>query len=65
MGNEGNPKLIWSPIQLRLENEHNVVSTGRMTGVNVCIDGVRNITNFEVINIVGNRNTYPMLLGLK
>jgi hypothetical protein len=34
------PKLIWSPIQLRLANQHNIVLIETMTGVNVNIDRV-------------------------
>jgi hypothetical protein len=60
----GKPKLIWSPIQLRLENQHKIVPIGRLTGVNVNIDGVHNIVDFEVIEIVDGSKPYPTLLGL-
>jgi hypothetical protein len=60
----GKPKLIWSPIQLRLENQHKIVLIGRLTGVNVNIDGVHNTTYFEVIKIVDGSKPYPTLLGL-
>jgi hypothetical protein len=47
----GMTKLIWSPIQLRLENQHKIVLIGILTGENINIDGVRNTTHFEVIDI--------------
>jgi hypothetical protein len=36
----GKPKLAWSPIQLRLENQYKIVPIGRLTGIPVNIDGV-------------------------
>jgi hypothetical protein len=43
----GKPKLIWSPIQLRLENQHNIIPIGRLLGVHMSIDGVRSIKDFD------------------
>jgi len=43
------PKLIWSPIQLKLANPHQIIPFGRLVDVPVDVDGVRTITNFEVI----------------
>jgi hypothetical protein len=60
----GQSKLIWSPIQLRLVNQHNIVLVGRLTGVSVNIDGVRSVADFEVIEIVDGSTPYPTLLGL-
>jgi hypothetical protein len=60
----GKQKLIWSPIQLRLEKKHKIVLIGRMIGVNVNIDGVRNIEYFEAIEIMDGRKPYTVLLGL-
>jgi hypothetical protein len=60
----GKSKLIWSPIQLRLENQHKIVPIGRLTGVSVSIDGVCNLADFEVIEIVDGSTPYPTLLGL-
>ena len=48
----GKSKLICSPIQLRLENQHKIVPFGRLLGINFNIDGVHRITNFQVIDIV-------------
>jgi hypothetical protein len=60
----GKPKLIWSPIQLRLANQHQIVPIGRLTGVNVNIDGVHKIADFEVIEIVDGRKPYRICLDL-
>jgi hypothetical protein len=60
----GKLKLIWSPIQLRLVNQHKIVPIGRLTGVDVNIDGVCSISNFEVIKIIDDSNPYPTFLGL-
>jgi len=60
----GKPKLIWSPIQLRIENQDKIFHIGRQIRVNVNIDGVHNTTIFEVIEIVDDRKLYPTLLGL-
>jgi hypothetical protein len=60
----GKPKLIWSPIQLRLEISTRLFLIGRLAWVNVNIDGVHSTTYFEVIEIVDDSKPYPMLLGL-
>jgi hypothetical protein len=60
----GKPKLVWSTVQLRLENQHKIIPIRRLVGVLVNIDGVHNIADFEVIEIVDNSQSYPTLLGL-
>ena len=45
----GKPVLEWSPIQLRLANQQNIVPLGRFPRVSVDIDGVTTLANFEVI----------------
>ena len=60
----GKPKLIWSHIQLRLANQHNIALIGRLIGVNVNINGVCKTTDFEVIEIVDGINPYQKLLGI-
>jgi hypothetical protein len=61
----GKPKLVWSPSQLRLVNQYKIVPIGRLNGIHVNIDGVRNITYFEVIEIVDGNYPYPTLMGLE
>jgi hypothetical protein len=49
----GEPKLGYSPIQLKLENQHrDMVQIVRLKGIPVYIDGVCTMINFEVIHIV-------------
>jgi hypothetical protein len=37
----GKPKLVWSPIQLRLSNQYKIYPIGRLEQVEVNIDGVK------------------------
>jgi hypothetical protein len=60
----GKPKLVWSIVQLRLENQHKIVPIGRLVGVLVNIDGVCSVVDFEVIEIMDNNKSYLALLGL-
>ena len=60
----GNPPLEWSPIQLRLANQEKVLPIGRLSQVQVDIEGLRTFANFEVINIVYDTKPYPTLLGI-
>ena len=60
----GKPTLEWSPIQLRLANQVKVLPIGRLSQVQVDIEGLRTFTDFKVINIVDNTNPYPALLGI-
>ena len=61
----GKPKLIWSLVQLRLANQHKIVSIGRLMGVHVNIYGVHNIEDFKSIEIVDNSQPYPVLMGIE
>jgi hypothetical protein len=61
----GKPKLVWSPVQLILANQHKIVLIGRLTGVPVNIDGVHSVEDFEVIEIVDDSQPYPALMGLE
>ena len=61
----GKPTLEWSPIQLRLANQQNIVPLGRFPSVPVDIDGVSTLADFEVIEIVDDSNPYPALLGIE
>ena len=61
----GKPTLNWSPIQLRLANQQKIVPLGRFPNVPVDIDGVCTVADFEVIEIIDDRNPYPALLGIE
>jgi hypothetical protein len=60
----GKPKLIYSPIRLRMANQQVVSPFGRLEHVPVDIDGVRTFVDFEVIEIVDDNFPYPALLGI-
>jgi hypothetical protein len=60
----GKPKLIYSPIRLRMANQQAVIPFGRLEHVPVDIDGVRMFADFEVIEIVDDSCPYPALLGI-
>jgi hypothetical protein len=60
----GYPTLGYSPIQLKLEDQHRVLPIGRLKGVTVDLDGVRTKSDLEVIEIVDDTTPYPTLLGL-
>jgi hypothetical protein len=61
----GKPKLVWSPGHLRLANQHKIVTTSRLTGVPMNIDGVCSVAYFEVNEIVDDSQPYPTLMGLE
>ena len=54
----------YSPIQLKLANQHRVVPIGILKRIIVDLDGVRTMADFEVIDIIDNTSPYPSLLGL-
>ena len=60
----GEPKLEWSTIQLRMENQQKIIPLGRLSKIMVDIAGVKARVDFEVIEIVEDFNPYPTLLGL-
>ena len=60
----GRPTLQWSPIQLRMTNQQKIIPMGRLQGVIVDIEGMSALADFEVIEIVDDRNPYPALLGI-
>ena len=64
-GQMGKPSLDWSPIQLRLANQQNIVPLGRLLSVPIDIDGVSTLADFEVIEIIDDNNPYPALLGIE
>ena len=57
-------RLDWSPIQLRLSNQLKVLPIGRLFQVPLDVEGLRTYVEFEVINVVDETNTYPILLWI-
>jgi hypothetical protein len=60
----GDPTLGYSPIHLKLANQHRVLLIGRLKGVTVDLDRVCTKANFELIEIVNGTTPYLELLGL-
>ena len=60
----GRPRLTYSPIQLRMVSHYCIVPIGRLEEVEVDIVGVKTYTDFEVIDIMGDKYPYPALLGI-
>ena len=58
----GRPRLQWSPIQLRMVNHKKIIPMRCLYGVTVDIEGVSAVADFEVIEIVDDKNPYPVLL---
>jgi hypothetical protein len=60
----GKPKMIYSPIRLRMANQQAVIPFGRLEHVLMDIDRVRTFADFELIEIVDDSCPYPALLGI-
>jgi hypothetical protein len=60
----GEPTLGYSPIQMKFQNQHTVVSNGILKGIPVDLDGVPTMAYFEVIDILDNTFPYLALLGM-
>ena len=60
----GNPRLLWSSVQLRLANHLKVLPTSWLTQVPFEVEGMRTYVEFELIEIVDDTNMYPSLLGM-
>jgi hypothetical protein len=60
----GKPRLIYSPIRLRMANQQAMSPFRRLEHVPVDIDGIRTFADFKVIEIVDDSCPYPSLLGI-
>jgi hypothetical protein len=60
----GESTLRYSPIQLKLENQHKIIPIGRLKGVTLDLDGVHTKEDFKVIETVDGTTRYLELLGL-
>ena len=58
------PKFSFSHIQLMLPNQQRVIPSSRLSNVPVNLEGVRNLADFEVIEIIDDSTPYPALLGI-
>ena len=60
----GKPQLVWSPVQLRLANQARVSPIGRVPPLPVKVEGLKTYADFDVIEMVDENNSYPVLLGI-
>jgi len=60
----GKPQLKYSPIQLRIVNQYYILPIGRLDNVEVDVARVKTHTEFEVIDTMGDRDSYPTLLEI-
>jgi hypothetical protein len=58
------PRLTYSPIQLRMENQYCIFPIGRLENVEIDVAVVNIVANFEVIEIMGDKDPYPALHGI-
>jgi hypothetical protein len=60
----GKPMLVYSPIQLRMENQYCIYPVGRLENVEVDLARVKTVARLQVIEIMGDKYPYPSLLGI-
>jgi hypothetical protein len=60
----GKPHLTYSPIHLRMANQYFIFPIGRLESVEIDVVGVKTIADFEVIEIMGDKDPYISLLGI-
>jgi hypothetical protein len=60
----GKPKLIYSPIRIRMSNQQAISPFGILEHVPMDIDGVMMFADFKVIEIVDDSCPYVVLLGI-
>jgi len=55
---------VYFPIQLRTENQYYIFLVGRLENVEIDVAGVKNTTNFDVIEIMWDKDPYLALLRI-
>ena len=60
----GKPMLGWSPVQRRLANQAKVQPIDRVSNLVVNIEGMKKHADFDVIEFVGDGDSYPAPLGI-
>jgi hypothetical protein len=61
----GKPRLVYSLIQLHMENQYCIYLVGRLKNVvQVDLDRFKTVAGFKVIEIMGKKYPYPTLLGI-
>jgi hypothetical protein len=60
----GKPRLTYSLIQLRMENQYSIIPIGRLENVEIDVAGVKIVADFEDIENMGDKDPYLALLGI-
>jgi hypothetical protein len=60
----GKLRLTYSPIKLRMENRYCIFPIGILENVEIYLAGVKTVVDFEVIEIMGDKDPYLTLLGI-
>jgi hypothetical protein len=60
----GKTHLTYSLIQLRMANQYCIFPIARLDNVEIDVAGVKTVADFEVIEIMGDKDPYPALLGI-
>ena len=60
----GKPTLGWSPVQLQVTNQAKVHPIGHVSKLVVDIEGIKTHVDFDVIEVVEDGHSYPVLLGI-
>jgi len=60
----GRPKMVFSLIQLCMAIQYCILLIGHLEDVEVDITRVKTYANFEVIDIIRDKDPYPSLLGV-
>jgi hypothetical protein len=53
--------MTYSPIKLRMANQYCIFQIGRLENVEIDVAGVNNVDDFEVIEIMGDKDPYLSL----
>ena len=56
--------MKYSLIQLRMANPYCILPIGRLENVEVDVVGVKTHTEFDIIDIMGDKDPYLALLGI-
>ena len=60
----GKLQLVWSPVQLWLENQARVSPIGRVPHLLIELQGMKTYADFDVIEIIDESSSYPALLKI-
>lgn len=64
MRSTGEPSVEISPIQLWMVNQYYILPIGRLEDLELDVAGVKIHVDFELIDIMGDKDPYLALLGI-